>query len=80
MKHLDDLIEVLIRLGVIKDKGDFGKYVYGDPLRDPNAIATMSLAEDIITATANLQQRALRDIYELRRYADGFEEDITDLD
>lgn len=79
MKHLDDLIEVLIRLGVIKDKGDFGKYVYGDPLRDPNAIASVSLWRDVITATADIQQRILEDIYEISMYADGFEEDATDL-
>lgn len=80
MKHLDDLIEVLQRLGVIKDKGDFGKYVFGDPLGDPNAIASASLWEDIIRATADIQQRILEDIYEIRMYADGFEEDTTDLD
>ena len=74
MKHLDDLMEVLRRGGVIKSKGDFGKYVYGDPLRDPNAIASVSLWRDVVSATADIQKRILDDIYEVRMYADGFEE------
>lgn len=74
MKSLDDLVEVLKRLGVIQEKGDFGKYCAGDPLSDENAVATISLWEDIISATANLQQRILRDLYELRMYASGYEE------
>lgn len=82
MKHLEELIEIMKKLNIVRDKDEFiEKYTANDPLTDPvNGVIGLSVLYSVDEALREIKKRVYADLDEIHLVASGYEEDTTDLD
>lgn len=77
MKHLEDLTQIMIKLGIVKDKQEMLGLFTTDGQMEVIDIAVL---RSIDHAIARIKERVYADLNEIHLVASGYEEDTSDLD
>lgn len=82
MKHLEELIQIMIKLGIIENKDEFfARFTAHDPLEDAkDGVITIGVLYQVDKALRSIKDRVYADLEEIHLVARGYEEDTSDLD
>lgn len=76
MKHLEELIKIMIKLGIVKDKQEMLDLFTTDGQME---VIDIVVLRSIDESLARIKERVYADLNEIHLVASGYEEDTSDI-